>query len=74
MVNYLKSIHSTHLHYIPIMESGTLLHSGDGCSPWGRLGSDTTERLHFHFSGEYASAQGHTQQGRTTKKNQAKNS
>ena len=50
MVNYLKSIHSTHLHYIPIMESGTLLHSGDGCSPWGRWGSDTTERLHFHFS------------------------
>ena len=22
----------------------------EGCSPWGRLGSDTTERLHFHFS------------------------
>ena len=21
-----------------------------GCSPWGRRGSDTTERLHFHFS------------------------
>ena len=21
-----------------------------GCSPWGREGSDTTERLHFHFS------------------------
>ena len=21
-----------------------------GCSPWGRLGSDKTERLHFHFS------------------------
>ena len=21
-----------------------------GCSPWGRLGSDTTERLQFHFS------------------------
>ena len=20
-----------------------------GCSPWGREGSDTTERLHFHF-------------------------
>ena len=20
-----------------------------GCSPWGRLGSNTTERLHFHF-------------------------
>ena len=22
----------------------------EGCSPWGRCGSDTTERLHFHFS------------------------
>ena len=21
-----------------------------GCSPWGRYKSDTTERLHFHFS------------------------
>ena len=21
-----------------------------GCSPWGRWGSDTTKRLHFHFS------------------------
>ena len=21
----------------------------DSCSPWGRWGSDTTERLHFHF-------------------------
>ena len=21
-----------------------------GCSPWGRLESDTTEQLHFHFS------------------------
>ena len=21
-----------------------------GCSPWGRLESDMTERLHFHFS------------------------
>ena len=21
-----------------------------GCSPWGRWGSDTTDRLHFHFS------------------------
>ena len=21
-----------------------------GCSPWGREDSDTTERLHFHFS------------------------
>ena len=22
----------------------------EGCSPWGHCGSDTTERLHFHFS------------------------
>ena len=22
----------------------------EGCSPWGPWGSDTTERLHFHFS------------------------
>ena len=22
----------------------------EGCSPWGRSESDTTERLHFHFS------------------------
>ena len=22
----------------------------EGCSPWGRLESETTERLHFHFS------------------------
>ena len=22
----------------------------EGCSPWGRCGSDMTERLHFHFS------------------------
>ena len=22
----------------------------EGCSPWGRCGLDTTERLHFHFS------------------------
>ena len=22
----------------------------EGCSPWGGWGSDTTERLHFHFS------------------------
>ena len=24
-----------------------------GCSPWGRWESDTTERLHFHFSLSY---------------------
>ena len=26
------------------------LRSLEGCSPWGHWGSDTTERLHFHFS------------------------
>ena len=25
----------------------------EGCSPWGCQGSDTTERLHFHFSLSY---------------------
>ena len=25
----------------------------EGCSPWGSWGSDTTERLHFHFSLSY---------------------
>ena len=25
----------------------------EGCSPWGRWGSDTTERLHFDFSLSY---------------------
>ena len=28
------------------MDGGALV----GCSPWGRLESDTTEQLHFHFS------------------------
>ena len=47
---------------IRTLEKATAPHSGtlawripwqrslEGCSPWGRLGSDTTERLHFHFS------------------------
>ena len=30
--------------------SSTLAWSVVGCSPWGREESDTTERLHFHFS------------------------
>ena len=35
-----------------IIENYTLLgqRSLVGCSPWGRWGSDSTERLHFHFS------------------------
>ena len=38
--------HSSTLAWkIPWMEG-----PGVGCSPWGREESDTTERLHFHFS------------------------
>ena len=37
--------HSSNLAWkIPWMESRV------GCSPWGRQGLDTTERLHFNFS------------------------
>ena len=39
-------------HPTPILLPGKS-HGGrslEGCSPWGCWGSDTTERLHFHFS------------------------
>ena len=37
---------------IPVLLPGKLhgWRSLVGCSPWGRKESDTTERLHFHFS------------------------
>ena len=35
-------------HFLPGKSHGQ--RSLVGCSPWGRWGSDTTERLHFHFS------------------------
>ena len=35
-------------HPTPVLLSGR--RSLVGCSPWGREESDTTERLHFHFS------------------------
>ena len=40
------------LHPIPVLLPGKShgRRSLKGCSPWGRWGSDTTERLHFHFS------------------------
>ena len=49
---------STHLslssqwHPIPVLLPGKShgWRSLAGCSPWGRYESDTTERLHFHFS------------------------
>ena len=39
-------------HSTPILLPGKShgLRSLVGCSPYGRWGSDTTERLHFHFS------------------------
>ena len=39
-------------HPTPVLLPGKShgLRSLVGCSPWGRWESDTTERLHFHFS------------------------
>ena len=39
-------------HPTPVLLPGKShgLRSLVGCSPWGRRESDTTERLHFHFS------------------------
>ena len=39
-------------HPTPVLLPGKSdgLRSLVGCSPWGHWGSDTTERLHFHFS------------------------
>ena len=38
-------------HHTPVLLPGKShgQRSLEGCSPWGRWGSDTTERLHFHF-------------------------
>ena len=39
-------------HHTPVLLSGESQEGRSlvGCSPWGREESDTTERLHFHFS------------------------
>ena len=39
-------------HPTPVLLSGKShgRRSLEGCSPWGRWGSDTTERPHFHFT------------------------
>ena len=39
-------------HPTPVLLSGESQEGRSlvGCSPWGREESDTTERLHFHFS------------------------
>jgi len=41
-----------HWHAIPVLLPWKShgWRSLEGCSPWGRWGSDTTEWLHFHFS------------------------
>ena len=41
-----------HWHTTPVLLPGKShgWRSLVGCSPWGLKGSDTTERLHFHFS------------------------
>ena len=41
-------INGTPLHFLPGKSHGR--RSLVGCSPWGCEESDTTERLHFHFS------------------------
>ena len=51
-LNYLYTHTHTHTHthtlFLPGKSQGQ--RSLVGCSPWGRKESDTTERLHFHFS------------------------
>ena len=41
-----------HWQSIPVLLPGKIpwMEEPVGCSPWGRDKSDTTERLHFHFS------------------------
>ena len=49
MIKGLNLVNGTPLQYSCLenpMDGGALV----GCSPWGREESDTTERLHFHFS------------------------
>ena len=43
---------SFYMHPTPVLLPGKShgWRSLEGCSPWGREESDTTERLHFHFS------------------------
>ena len=47
-----KRIRRRQWHPTPVLLPGKShgQRSLEGCSPWGRWGSDTTEQLHFHFS------------------------
>ena len=51
-MNSQVSVRTTQWHPTPVFLPGKShgQRSLVGCSPWGRWGSDTTERLHFHFS------------------------
>ena len=57
--HYVKYLHGSKVisrrrqwHPTPVLLPGKShgWRSLEGCSPWGRWGSDMTERLHFHFS------------------------
>ena len=49
--HYYYFVLPTQWHPTPVLLPGNShgRRSLEGCSPWGRWGSDTTERLHFHF-------------------------
>ena len=49
---FLPIIRRRQWHLTPVLSPGKShgRRSLVGCSPWGRWGSDTTERLHLHFS------------------------
>ena len=52
MVTTVNLVRRRHWHPTPVLLPGKS-HGGRslvGCSPWGRYESDSTERLHFHFS------------------------
>ena len=47
-MTFLEKAKAPHCVLLPGKSHGR--RSLEGCSQWGRWGSDTTERLHFHFS------------------------
>ena len=51
-ISFLNQLEHMQWHPTPVLLPGKShgWRSLVGCSPWGRTESDTTERLHFHFS------------------------
>ena len=51
-LKYLCKVRRRQRHPTPVLLPGKSCGRRNlvGCSPWGREESDTTERLHFHFS------------------------